>query len=64
MNRLTLKNKLNRHRYFQSSRKKQLMHAIKTNNIRLVKALINDGVNINYQDDKKIFNQLIDNIYP
>ena len=52
MNRLTLKNKLNRYRFFGKSRKKQLMNAILDNNIRLVNALINDGVNINYQDNK------------
>ena len=34
MNRLTLKNKLNRYRFFEKSRKKQLIHAIKENNIR------------------------------
>ena len=53
MNRLTLKNRLNRYRFFGKSRKKQLIGAIIDNNIRLVNALINDGVNINYQDNKK-----------
>jgi len=53
MNRLTLKNRINKHRLFKSSRKKQLIGAIIDNNIRLVNALINNGVNINYQDDNK-----------
>ena len=48
MNRLTLKNHLNRHRFFKSSRKKQLIYAIENNDIRLVKALLNDGVDINF----------------
>ena len=45
---LTLKNRINKYRFFKASRKKQLVNAIDSGDIRLIEALIKDGTDVNF----------------